>query len=462
MSPKYAALRQGRRVWTWLCMCVLLAVSLPAAAQSCPGTHTYVVNGDTAASFNLGAGESLRIASGTLSGSVALAGGSTVCVEPAGTLDPANMNTFAGTLENHGTSFVRGANFSTGAIVRNFRGLLTFTGGNNANGAITVSNFVDGRMSVADNVTLPNGSIMQNFGDFEVQPGYSLDLQFAAVVQNAGTMDLNGDSLTLSGTVLNDGFVRELGEFHLNGGSLTNNCSIVASAAIRNSGGTLANNGYMMLTGSGGILSNQGGGTITQAVDALIVGTHFYNDANVGGYGRYYFTDETRNQGQFNGSSATQPIVFYDETQTSPPDIFDVGNAPTNTVRVQFDPPGLARVLVECFPEYPNQPTADLSVTKDNGTTTQVVGEATTYTIVVSNAGPDGVEDSLLRDVPDALLACTAVTCTATSGGAVCPAPGSGAGELSMDNLTGAGVSLDLPADASITLQVECTLDDPP
>lgn len=68
---------------------------------------------------------------------------------------------------------------------------------------------------------------------------------------------------------------------------------------------------------------------------------------------------------------------------------------------------------------------ADLSVTKTDGQTTAVPGQAVTYTIVASNAGPTAVTNATVTDTPPATLTGVAWTCTASAGSS-CPASGSG------------------------------------
>jgi uncharacterized repeat protein (TIGR01451 family) len=70
--------------------------------------------------------------------------------------------------------------------------------------------------------------------------------------------------------------------------------------------------------------------------------------------------------------------------------------------------------------------TADLSITKSNHQEGVTIGSSITYTIEVSNAGPDGVTGATVEDtIPAALDTCT-WTCAA-SGGASCTAsPGAG------------------------------------
>ncbi len=64
--------------------------------------------------------------------------------------------------------------------------------------------------------------------------------------------------------------------------------------------------------------------------------------------------------------------------------------------------------------------TADLSVTKTDGVTSVNAAGTTTYTVTVSNAGPNSTT-ATLTDPAVTGLTKTGVTCTAATGGAVCP-----------------------------------------
>ena len=112
---------------------------------------------------------------------------------------------------------------------------------------------------------------------------------------------------------------------------------------------------------------------------------------------------------------------------------------------------------------------SNLSLTKTNtpgsGATDQTSdtvtrGTSTIYSIVVSNNGPDAANNAVLRDPAPTGLTCTAVSCGSATGGAVCPASGTGAGQLSVANLqSGGGVVLPtLPANSSLTVNLTCTV----
>jgi len=90
-----------------------------------------------------------------------------------------------------------------------------------------------------------------------------------------------------------------------------------------------------------------------------------------------------------------------------------------------------------------------LGITKSDGVTQVTAGLTTTYTVVVSNAGPSNALGALLRDIPGTGLTLQSVACTGGSNGAVCPAAG-----ITLANLTGAGIAVDLPATGSLSFAI--------
>ncbi len=109
---------------------------------------------------------------------------------------------------------------------------------------------------------------------------------------------------------------------------------------------------------------------------------------------------------------------------------------------------------------------ADLRLTKTNtpglnGEVDQVIdsvvsGTTTSYTLTVTNLGPDGANGAVLADPPPTNLTCTTASCTA-AGGATCP-PITGAALVAA--LQGAGAPIPtLPANGSIAVTLTCTVD---
>ena len=92
-------------------------------------------------------------------------------------------------------------------------------------------------------------------------------------------------------------------------------------------------------------------------------------------------------------------------------------------------------------------PLADLSINKDDGTTEVFENQPTTYTIVVTNAGPSDAPGSPVIDLFPWCLANCEWTCTADPG-AWCPAGSTG----DIDN------GVDLPVGTSATFLATCTV----
>jgi uncharacterized repeat protein (TIGR01451 family) len=92
-------------------------------------------------------------------------------------------------------------------------------------------------------------------------------------------------------------------------------------------------------------------------------------------------------------------------------------------------------------------PQADLTITKTDGVTSAVPGQAIAYTIVAANQGPSAVSAATVTDTFPAALAGVTWTCTGAGGG-TCSASGSG----SLNEVVG------LPVGASVTFTVTATV----
>ena len=99
-------------------------------------------------------------------------------------------------------------------------------------------------------------------------------------------------------------------------------------------------------------------------------------------------------------------------------------------------------------------PSVDLSITKSNGVDTVTSGETITYTLVISNSGPDAATGAVLTDTPGAGLTCP-VTNTVTFSGDGIPA-----GSYTIGDLVGSGIILGtIGSGQSLTVTYNCTID---
>lgn len=97
---------------------------------------------------------------------------------------------------------------------------------------------------------------------------------------------------------------------------------------------------------------------------------------------------------------------------------------------------------------------ADLQVVKTASPNPVVSGDVVTYTLVVTNNGPNAVTNAVLSDVASSGQTCTvAATCTAT-GGATCPSP-----TVPAATLLGGGMTIpNLPMGGQVTVVLPCTV----
>lgn len=93
---------------------------------------------------------------------------------------------------------------------------------------------------------------------------------------------------------------------------------------------------------------------------------------------------------------------------------------------------------------------ANLAITKTDGSTTINAGSAVTYTIVVSNAGPDASTGSIVSDTVPATITGVTWTCGTPTGSATCGAPSGSGNAIS--------TTANLPSGSTLTYTVSGTL----
>ena len=140
------------------------------------------------------------------------------------------------------------------------------------------------------------------------------------------------------------------------------------------------------------------------------------------------------------------------------------GNALTFTAPVAYAPGMTANPLINAVtvtdPAMLSPATAsdsdalssivDLGITKSDGVATVVPGTSTSYTIVVSNAGPSDVVGATVADVLPPTITGATWTCAATLGSS-CPASGSGSVNAAVNLLAGGSATFTLVATISST-----------
>ncbi|HPY39621.1 MAG TPA: GEVED domain-containing protein, partial [Thiolinea sp.] len=318
---------------------ILLLVSDQVLALGCnAASYTYTDNG-TSNNYNLNWGESLKINSGTYTGTINnFAANSTICVESGATFSPNNLNNSAGSLINYGTAKLQTFSYNGGVLLDNY-GLWSFTSGLNFNGAVTLKNRANATMTTANSFNLANGSNLENDGLIIAKQDFNSDS--SSTLKNNYRLEVEGN-FNPGGTFNNYGRAYSKKFMNANSGSSINNyCTFVSYDGFNNNTSFFSNWGTILITSPTGTPGGpwQNNQSFYNGPSAKIAGGNFTNNAAFSGYGALIFSGETRNQSFFTGLSNSNPINFYDESPISN-FLFDYYNVlAINTIRSVFARP---------------------------------------------------------------------------------------------------------------------------
>ena len=111
-------------------------------------------------------------------------------------------------------------------------------------------------------------------------------------------------------------------------------------------------------------------------------------------------------------------------------------NADTITVTYNDALGATGSAVVRTAQDVVSAPSANLAISKDNGVSTVSSGNAVTYTVNVTNNGPDAVTGAIVTDVPGVGLNCPASNAVTITGSGV------PSGSYTIADLTGLGITL--------------------
>ncbi|WP_454050124.1 Ig-like domain-containing protein [Cellulomonas sp. Marseille-Q8402] len=383
-----------------------LAPASAAPADDCASPTRTVTGSASGAALDVAAGEVVLIAAGAQVGGVnTLPAGATLCVAAGATLAPAYVNNAAGTLyvAPGGTATMPSIAVDAGFVLDN-AGTATFAG-LALNGPGTVTNRAGATLTVTGAFTPAAGTIV-NEGTLALPGGATLNSPVSLV--NDGTLTASGTTI-VNGPFRNAGTATLDGDLVVNGsGTLTNLCVLTATGGLTNNGPGSSSTGLVAL-GSGFV--NQG--TWRQAPTAALTATTLSDDGSVTGFGRYVFSGSTSVQGGFDGDTPLVPI-FVDVPGTTFP---GTGAGSVTNVDVRdLVVPGPADYPAPDCADPVGPAAADVQVSK-TGPAFIGPGGVFSYTITVTNAGPDAAAGVTVTDaLPPELTGVTA-----SGGGVVAP-----------------------------------------
>jgi uncharacterized protein (TIGR03437 family) len=195
----------------------------------------------------------------------------------------------------------------------------------------------------------------------------------------------------------------------------------------------------------------------------------FEAERSLGGSGPYYsvvaadFNANGKTDLAFTNVGVNEVEVYENQggaVFSATPKSFPVGLGPYSLTTANFDiilnnKPDLATAnagssnLAILLNSCRGLPTTDLSITKTNNTDVVIPGTDVTYTIVVTNNGPDAVTGAKVMDQQSSELTNFSWTCVATSGSACGAASGAGNIDTTVNLLNGGRATFTLKARVS-------------
>ena len=306
---------------------------------------------------------------------------------------------------------------------------------------------------------LANGATISNNGtlDFQSDTGMAQDNGNAGSVNNSGTFRKSGGTGTstvgvafnntgivqaMIGTLSFTGFTQNSGVTMLNGGSLAS-----ASGPLNFYGGTLQ--GVGTITGNvaniGGTVSPGNSPGILHIAGNYSQGPTGTLNIELGGVisGTQYDLLDVTGAASLNGTLDVSLINSFTPISGT---VFQIVNFSTRSGDFITETGTIIGGGLYLLPYYSSDHLdliagtmiADLGLSLTDGSTWAIAGRAITYTIVVTNAGPDPASGALITDTLPETISGVSWTCVATGG--VCAAP-SGSGNISTTvNLNAGGV----------------------
>jgi uncharacterized repeat protein (TIGR01451 family) len=377
-------------------------------ASDC-ASPTRTLSGGGGQSFSVQSGETLRLSAGTFTGGIdAFPAGSRLCVASNATLSPSYLNNAAGSLvvASGGTVTLPSTSVATGFALENegtFR-----AAGLNVNGNATFSNAAGATFRI-DSQFSPGAGTFVNDGVMTFAGGANLN--GPVMLENTRVLRVTG-TLALNGVLVNTGLATVSGSLTSNGSAqLVNDCVLGVGGALSNNG-PASNTGAV---GASGAFANNG--TWVQSTTGVLGAASLSNDGSVTGYGGYRFAGDTRTQGTFAGTGSSDPIVVDDRTPPTAPQIFDTqAGTVSNVVAGTVTAPALdGDGLPGCSTSVDPGPSADVETSK-SAPAAVLAGGTLTFTVTVTNHGPDAASAVV---VTDRLPANLASPISASAGGVV-------------------------------------------
>ena len=354
---------------------LIVALSLLASVFYNTSSATVYIDNGTATDYDLLAGDSLYIASGTYTGNITgFATGAKIAVASGAIFQPASI----ASPNMHGTLYVYGTFKYTSATqlktnsdftLHNY-GIVWITSSVQMNGSNQVwNNYFNATIKMDADVQMTNNNAIVNQGTMTF--GANLTMTGTTSITNKLNITVAGNYQNNGGTFINYGKFQTTGSITFNNGLavIYNYCRMISEGGINNTTGYVNNYGFMWAKASLGLGNIVNSGTITNGPIARVQSVTFNNTGTVNGAGYLYFTGNTTTTNL--GTTGvlgitTDTIRIYDVTRSNPLTIYDnqTGIVNPNVVYKSFAAPDSNMAVIPgCSDEMNSQ--IPLTVTWD-------------------------------------------------------------------------------------------------
>lgn len=279
-----------------------------------PPTCTITISDNSASNLLVGPNQTVCLTKGSFTGSVSnFHPTGKIYVAPGANFQPVAISNFSGQLINCGNAILPPLSISGTDTVRienygkAYFSTLSFNSANKWTNGIGASLFFDQNVTLQNSYLVNNGTIVAK----------------ATLTTNGNTiLIVNNDSLLVEGDATINGIIENNGLLFNKGTSLTintqkgtrNNCVVQVNGSLAfNANDTILNNGLLKLGDqSPSTFSINGSAKLYGTTESFVQGSDFINNGSILGFGNYYFSGNTHNQGPFGVDK--KGINFYDSS----------------------------------------------------------------------------------------------------------------------------------------------------
>lgn len=295
-----------------------------------PASSTVYIDNGSSATYNLLAGDSLNIASGTFTGTISgFVASAKISVASGAIFQPASM-AFPNV---HGTMYVYGTFKMTSQLRTNSNftlhnyGVVWASSTTLMNGSTQVwNNYYGALLRFDGDAQMNTDNSIINLGTMTC--GANLIMTMTTSITNKKVITVAGNYLNSGGTLTNEGRFQTTGSMTFNSGTayIYNHCRMIAESGINNTTGLVVNYTYMWAKSSLGLGNIVNSGTFTNGPNGVLHGAALNNTGTINGAGYIYITGytTTTNLGTTGVLGiTTDTIKFYDVSRTNPATVYD-------------------------------------------------------------------------------------------------------------------------------------------